>query len=132
MSPENMAVLKSLAIRPSQSIAPSLQPIVAGLQEAGFVTSSPSGWSATAKGCEILQQELPPTSVHSPSGNQPCPLPLRSMPQDFDRRVEELERQLAEQVHRVRRMIERGTPNQADEDRLRLLQQQLARLKAER
>jgi hypothetical protein len=59
MSPENLAVLKSLAIRPSKDIAPSLQPVVAGLQQAGFITSSPSGWSATAKGCEVLQQQPP-------------------------------------------------------------------------
>ena len=57
MSPENLAVLKSLAMRPSQSIAPTLQPIVIRLQEAGFVANSPSGWSATAKGCEVLQQQ---------------------------------------------------------------------------
>jgi hypothetical protein len=56
MSPESLAVLKSLAIRPSQSIAPSLQSIVAGLQQAGFVDRGPSGWITSAKGCEILQQ----------------------------------------------------------------------------
>jgi hypothetical protein len=57
MSPENLAVLKSLAIRPSHSIAPSLLPVVAQLQQAGFVAPSPSGWSATAKGCELVEQQ---------------------------------------------------------------------------
>ena len=57
MSPENLAVLKSLAIRPSQSIVPSIQPIVIGLQQAGYVTNGPSGWIATAKGCEALERQ---------------------------------------------------------------------------
>jgi hypothetical protein len=57
MSPEILAVLKSLAIRPSQSIVPCVQPIVIGLQQAGYITSGPSGWIATAKGCEILEQQ---------------------------------------------------------------------------
>ena len=57
MSPQNLAVLKSLAIRPSQSIVPSIQPIVIGLQQAGYVTNGPSGWIATAKGCEVLERQ---------------------------------------------------------------------------
>jgi hypothetical protein len=69
MSPEDFAVLKSLAIRPSQSIAPGLQPIVAELQKAGFITNDLSGWIATAKGCEVLQQEPQPFAFQ-PSGNQ--------------------------------------------------------------
>jgi hypothetical protein len=62
MSPENLAVLKSLAIRPSRSITPNLRPIVAGLHEAGYIASGPSGWSATAKGCEVLERQRVPTS----------------------------------------------------------------------
>jgi uncharacterized coiled-coil protein SlyX len=52
------------------------------------------------------------------------------MAKNLDRRLEELERQIAEQQALVRRMIVRGTPNQSAEDRLRQLQQQLARAKA--
>jgi hypothetical protein len=48
------------------------------------------------------------------------------MAKNLDRRLEELERQFAEQQNLVRRMIVRGTPSQAAEDRLRQLQQQLA------
>jgi hypothetical protein len=52
------------------------------------------------------------------------------MAKTLDRRLEELERQIAEQQDLVRRMIVRGTPSQAAEDRLRKLQQQLAQIKA--
>jgi hypothetical protein len=53
------------------------------------------------------------------------------MAEDSDRRLRELERQIAEQEGLMRRMIERGTPNQADEDRLRQLKEQLAQIKRE-
>jgi hypothetical protein len=47
------------------------------------------------------------------------------MTRDPDRRRSELERLIAEQEALIRRMIERGTPNQAAEDRLRQLKDQL-------
>jgi hypothetical protein len=43
--------------------------------------------------------------------------------------IKALEREIAEQEAFVRRMIVRGTPSQATEDRLRQLQQQLLRIK---
>jgi hypothetical protein len=46
-----------------------------------------------------------------------------------DRHIKELEREIAEQEAFVRRMIVRGAPSQAAEDRLRQLQQQLLRIK---
>ena len=46
-----------------------------------------------------------------------------------DRYIEELKRKVAEQEAFVRRMIVRGTPSQAAEDRLRQLQQELSRTK---
>jgi len=49
-----------------------------------------------------------------------------------DRYIKELERKVAEQEAFVRRMIVRGTPSQAAEDRLRDLQQQLSRTKGRR
>jgi hypothetical protein len=70
MSPETLAVLKSLAIRPSQSIATSVQPIVSGLQQSGYVANSPSGWIATEKGCEMLERQRP-ADAHLPQRNQP-------------------------------------------------------------
>ena len=51
------------------------------------------------------------------------------MAQNFDHRLEELERQIKEQDDLVRRMIVRGTPSQSAEDRLRQLHQQLAQTK---
>jgi hypothetical protein len=68
MSPEKLAVLKSLALRPSASVVPSLLPIVTGLKEGGYVTDGPSGWIATAKGCEVL-------ALYQPTS---APLPLRN------------------------------------------------------
>jgi len=49
-----------------------------------------------------------------------------------DRNIKELKRKVAEQEAFVRRMIVRGTPSQAAEDRLRDLQQQLSRTKERR
>jgi hypothetical protein len=54
------------------------------------------------------------------------------MAEDLDRRLQELERQLAEQEQFVRRMVVRGTPSQAAEDRLRQLQRQISELKDDR
>lgn len=57
MSPEDLAVLKSLAIRPSASIAPGILAVVTGLQQQGYVTHAASGWIATAKGCELVERQ---------------------------------------------------------------------------
>ena len=45
------------------------------------------------------------------------------------RDVKDLERQVAQQEALVLRMITQGTPTQADEDRLRQLQQKLTQMK---
>jgi hypothetical protein len=50
------------------------------------------------------------------------------MAQDPCRRRSELKRQIAEQEELIRRMIERGTPNQSAEGRLRQLKDQLAQI----
>jgi uncharacterized coiled-coil protein SlyX len=52
------------------------------------------------------------------------------MAQDLDRRLDELERQIAEQQDHVRHMIVCGAPSQAAEDRLRQLLQKLAQVKS--
>jgi uncharacterized coiled-coil protein SlyX len=52
------------------------------------------------------------------------------MAQNLDRRLDELERQIAEQQDHVRHMIVCGAPSQAAEDRLRQLLQKLAQVKA--
>jgi hypothetical protein len=66
------------------------------------------------------------SAVSCPQGTNPDLHRLWGMAKDLDRRLEELELQLAEQQNLVRRMIVRGTPSEAAEDRLRQLQQQLA------
>jgi hypothetical protein len=62
MSPEKLAVLRTLAIRPSSSLAESLVPTVVSLEQGGLVTNTPTGWIATAKGCEVLEGQRP-TSI---------------------------------------------------------------------
>jgi len=54
------------------------------------------------------------------------------MAEELDRRLQELERQLAEQQQFVRRMVVRGTPSQSAEDQLRQLQRKISELKGER
>ena len=54
------------------------------------------------------------------------------MEQNFDHRRRELERQIAEQADHLRRMVVCGAPNQAAEDRLSRLEQQLVQVKAGR
>ena len=50
------------------------------------------------------------------------------MAQDVER-LKKLQQLVAEQESLIRRMIERGTPNQADEDRLSRLKLELAQIK---
>ena len=56
MSDEKIALLKALAMRPSQHVAPSVQPMVDAMVEAGFLTFGPAGWMATAHGCALIEQ----------------------------------------------------------------------------
>ena len=56
MNDIELALLRSLALRPVQAVEPALQPVVATLHEAGYVMHSPSGWVATEKGCITLEE----------------------------------------------------------------------------
>ena len=56
-------------------------------------------------------------------------MPRPAIADDSNRNIKELERKAAEQEAFVRRMIVRGTPSQAAEDRLRRLQQQLSQIR---
>ena len=58
-------------------------------------------------------------------------VPLSQSPESDQagRDTKELERQVAQQEALVLRMITQGTPTQADEDRLRQLQQKLTQMK---
>jgi hypothetical protein len=57
MPEQYLALLKSLALRPSRTIAHNLEPIVVALRNAGYVTRGPEGWIATAAGCAMIQQD---------------------------------------------------------------------------
>jgi hypothetical protein len=53
---QNLAVLRTLAIRPVQNIAQSIVPIVVALRDAGYVIRGPEGWIATSEGCKLIEQ----------------------------------------------------------------------------
>jgi hypothetical protein len=56
MTYEKLALLRSLAARPSRNIAPAVQPLVAELLNAGYVANDEeSGWTATAAGCNLVE-----------------------------------------------------------------------------
>jgi Mn-dependent DtxR family transcriptional regulator len=56
MTYEQLALLRSLAVRPSRDIAPSIQSMVSNLQQGGYVKyDSASGWVATAEGCRLIE-----------------------------------------------------------------------------
>jgi hypothetical protein len=58
MPEDHLELLKALAMRPTQSVAANLEPIVSALQVAGYVTQGPEGcgWTATAVGCALIEQ----------------------------------------------------------------------------
>ena len=56
MPEHHLGLLKSLALRPTRSIAVNLTPIVSALQVAGYVRLGPEGWAATAVGCATIEQ----------------------------------------------------------------------------
>jgi hypothetical protein len=56
MPEQDLELLKSLALRPTRTIAQNLQPIVSALHSAGYVTLGPDGWIATAAGCSMLEE----------------------------------------------------------------------------
>jgi hypothetical protein len=64
VSDVEMAFLKSVALRPSRHVVDSLRPVVEALVEAGYVSDSPSGWMATARGCALIEQERAPDGAH--------------------------------------------------------------------
>jgi hypothetical protein len=57
MTYEKLALLRSLAARPSRNIAPSVQHLVDALSKEGYLTEDKaSGWSATAEGCTEIER----------------------------------------------------------------------------
>jgi hypothetical protein len=57
MTHDELAILRSLAARPSRKILPSLQTVVDDLQRAGYITCNSDGWIATAEGCNAIERE---------------------------------------------------------------------------
>jgi hypothetical protein len=64
----HLGLLKSLALRPTRSIAVNLTPIVSALQVAGYVTLSTEGWAATAEGCATIEQSRTVGMVDTQNG----------------------------------------------------------------
>jgi hypothetical protein len=54
MGRDDLAVLRSLAIRPSQELPPTIRPRATVLLEAGYVTRGQDGWITTPLGCQLL------------------------------------------------------------------------------
>jgi hypothetical protein len=57
MDHDDLAVLRTLATRPSQELPPTIRPRATALLEAGYVSRGPDGWVTTSLGCQVLAQE---------------------------------------------------------------------------
>ena len=65
MTYEKIALLRSLAARPSRDIAPAIQPMLRELFNAGYVANDEaSGWAATAAGCQMIESMRVPSPLH--------------------------------------------------------------------
>ena len=56
MTDNELAVLRSLVLRPSQPASSMMDAIIALLHEQGYVAPGQSGWLATEKGCLAVEQ----------------------------------------------------------------------------
>ena len=69
MTYEKIALLRSLAVRPSREIAPAVQAMLDELFAAGYVVhDKASGWSATAAGCRAVEGARGAFSSRAESG----------------------------------------------------------------
>ncbi len=60
MTYEMLALLRSLAARPSRNIAPSVRHLVDALSKEGYLAEDEAcGWTATAEGCVLLERSRP-------------------------------------------------------------------------
>ena len=59
MTDIELALLRSLAISPIQTVSSGLLPTLAALHQAGYIAQGPSGWLATERGCVTLEQMRP-------------------------------------------------------------------------
>lgn len=56
MTEDLLALLRSLASKPTREIAPTAKPQVIKLLDDGCVTYGPHGWIATPVGCAMLER----------------------------------------------------------------------------
>ena len=76
MTYEKLALLRALVARPSREIAPSIQPMLDELCNAGYVIEdAASGWTATAAGCHLVEslrrREMSGASMARPGARSP-------------------------------------------------------------
>jgi hypothetical protein len=57
MSNDDYALLRTLAARPIAVLLPAIEPRMAVLSAAGYVTRTHDGWIATSTGCSALEAE---------------------------------------------------------------------------
>ena len=57
MSNDDYALLRTLAARPIAVLLPAIEPRMAVLSAAGYVTRTQDGWIATSTGCSALEAE---------------------------------------------------------------------------
>jgi hypothetical protein len=58
MTYEMLALLRSLATRPSRNIAATVQPMAVELLKVGYIVNEVgSGWVATAEGCQLIESQ---------------------------------------------------------------------------
>jgi len=55
MYEQRLALLRSLTMRPSPTIASNIEPLLIALRDSGYVTCGADGWFATAEGCELVE-----------------------------------------------------------------------------
>lgn len=61
MQHDKLALLRTLALRPSREVPQSLLPVLEELVREGHVAREDgAGWMATAKGCGLLEDSRPP------------------------------------------------------------------------
>jgi hypothetical protein len=57
MSDDDIAFLRTLAVRPIATLPPTLQSRMNALAEKGYVTHTSDGWIATQLGCSVLEEK---------------------------------------------------------------------------
>jgi hypothetical protein len=57
---DKLALLRTLALRPSRDVVPSLRPLVEQLAAEGYVVrDSDAGWMTTVRGCNLIESSRP-------------------------------------------------------------------------